>query len=135
MVRFIKADKSDVVPKIRRDWSTRKLVDTMVKTLEAVKKPVPKYLKFLQSDLNGDSQKADLKAVKNSLYKFLPMTVSQSNAVEEALKNGKDPAELLSPTQLKYLQTIKASPDKNWPDLTGVDFEKALNTYLKFTAK
>ncbi len=137
VVRFIKADKSDIVPKIKHNFktkalSTENLVKTMIAALKAEKKDVPAYLELINKDLNGFSKPAELPELSKSLYKHLPLGYAQSQAVEEALIKKENPENLLSPTQLTYLKAVKKDSSKDWPILSGTELIKAWLEFATF---
>lgn len=132
VVRFIKADKSDIVEKIKRNWTSKNLVNTMITVLKTEKRPVPAYLSLLNKDLAGFKKPEELSEVSKSIYKHLPMGYAQSQAVEGALKKKEDPKGFLSPSQIIYLNAIKKDSSKNWPVLAGVELIKAWNEFSTF---
>ena len=137
VVKFIKADKSDIVPKIvynrkTKTLSTKNLVQTMILALKADKKNVPAYLELLNKDLQGFSKVENLLALSASIYKHLPLGYAQSQAIDEALKKKQNPEKLLSPTQLKYLKAIQKDSSREWPVLNGAELIKAWAEFSKF---
>lgn len=44
VIRFLDADGRDIIPRKDRVWTTLGVANRMVKTLEALKRPVPDYL-------------------------------------------------------------------------------------------
>lgn len=125
VVRFIKADKSDIVNKIKRNWSTKHLVNSMVLTLKNQHRPIPAFLNFLNQDMNGFKKPADLTNISKSLYRFLPLGYAQAAAIEAALSKNANPLKYLSPEQVKIFEAITKSPTKNWPVVVGKDFLKS----------
>ena len=137
VVRFIKADKSDIVPKIIHNWktkslSTKNLVKKMIDTLKAEKQDIPAYLTLIDEDLNGFNKAEDLKELSKSQYKHLPLGNAQAKAIDNALRNKGNPEKLLSPTQLKYFKAITKYPAKDWPLLEGEELIKAWTEFTKF---
>ena len=47
VIRFLDANGRDIIPRKDRVWTTRGVAQRMVKTLEALKRPVPDYLQDL----------------------------------------------------------------------------------------
>ena len=135
VVRFINADKSDVVDKIHRDWSVKRLTGAMVETLKSRKREVPHYLAYINSELQNPQAAAKMPKLAASALRFLPMPVPQQAAVEKALQAGEDPAKHLSPTQLKILEIIKTNSAKEWPEVNGKDFLKGWNEFAAFYSK
>ena len=134
VVRFIKSDKTDIVNKISRDWSLNKLVGTMLISLKRQNNKIPAYLEYLYMDLSGKTGSVNLTKVKDTPYRFLPMSIAQANAVENALQNGEDPAGHLSPSQIELFKVIKANPGKSWPDVRGKAFTSSWQRVTKFLA-
>ena len=137
VVRFIKADKSDIITKITynpktKSLSTKNLVHTMIAALKAEKKAVPLYLELLDKDLQGFSSPENLEALSKSIYKHLPLGFAQSKAVNEALEKKEDPEKLLSPSQLTFLKAVQKDPSKEWPVFTGRELIEAWTDFAKF---
>ena len=137
VVRFIKADKSDIIPKITynrktKSLSTKNLVIKMIAALKADKKAIPAYLELLSQDLNSNAKPEDLKELSKSLYKHIPLGYAQSTAVNEALLKKKDPKKFLAPSQLKYLNAIEKDESKDWPVLTGKELIEAWKEFAEF---
>lgn len=62
--------------------------------------------------------------LKNSKYKYIPLTEIQKTKVNSALGSRQSPDQYLSPKQLRWLQSVSAK-SKN---LTNVDFVEAWNS-------
>jgi hypothetical protein len=125
VVRFIKSDKSDIIAKIKRNWSTKHLVNSMVLTLKTQQQPIPVFLDLLNQDVNGFKKPESLPNISKSLYRFLPLGYAQSAAIEAALSKNSLPSKYLSPAQVKIFKAITQSPSRNWPVATGKDFVKS----------
>ena len=135
VVRFIRADKSDIVAKIKRNWTTKNLVNTMVLTLKTQQRSIPPFLALLNQDLNGFKKPNDLTHISKSLYRFLPLGYAQATAVETALSKNKKPLQYLSPQQIIILKKITQNPSKNWPIVSGQEFIKSWNETVTFYNK
>lgn len=140
VVRFIRSDKSDIIPKIvhnrqTKSLSTKNLVKKMVEALEASKTPVPQFLSLLNNDLNGQVPSGELSELSKSVYKHIPLGKSQSYAVEDALKKKESPEKFLSPTQLEILKAVKSDSGKEWPVVQGKDLVEAFNELMKVYKK
>ena len=53
--------------------------------------------------------------------KYVPMTPMQAARINSAISNKKDPAKLLSPTQVELYDYIKHHTDRNWKNYIGTD--------------
>ena len=139
-MRFIRADKTDIVPKIvhkpkERTLSTKNLVKVMVAALEASKKPVPQFLSLLNNDLNGQVPTGELTEIAKSVYKHIPLGISQTYAIEEAIKKKENPEKLLSPSQMEILKAVNNDSSKEWPIVLGKDLLEAFKEISKVTEK
>lgn len=74
------------------------------------------------------SPKDDKYSLRQSEYRFVPMTPAQASRVNAALAAGGDPAACLSPTQARLAEAIRAHPDRAWPAaLEATDLRAALD--------
>lgn len=50
VVRFLDADRKDLIAKVHKDWSVARLASAMVAARKAAKKDVPRYLELLAEE-------------------------------------------------------------------------------------
>ncbi len=62
--------------------------------------------------------------LKQTRYKYLPLSSTQKSRINSALKNGDNPSQYLSPSQLTFFQTLK-NTDKELDVLYNLPFSDA----------
>ncbi len=74
------------------------------------------------------SPKDDKHALARTPWRHVPMTPTQAARANAAIARGLDPADLLSPGQLRLAARIRARPDAGWPTHLGKgDLEAAFD--------
>jgi len=67
-----------------------------------------------------------------SLYRFVPMTLTQACRVNAAVAKGENPSQFLSPRQLEIFAKIEAHPQRKWQAAPGTgNLERAWNAALR----
>lgn len=69
--------------------------------------------------------KATKHYLKQSLYRFVPMTALQAQHVNAALGKRQGVKGLLSPRQVTLAERIRRTPKAKWPPALGVDIARA----------
>ncbi len=63
VVRFLNADRKDLIPKVHKDWSLARLVNAMIAALKASKRDVPAWLRLL-----AEEQASRQKGVRSAAF-------------------------------------------------------------------
>ena len=60
VVRIVDGARSDLVPKVKSDWSRSRLVEAMIAALEKTKRKVPAYLDLLREEEGAARKEIEL---------------------------------------------------------------------------
>jgi len=114
VVRFLNAQGRDIIPRKDHIWTTSDLATRMIATLQAVDRPVPKYLQTLAEESDfGKSGRIRPSEGEQAIFQVPGLTEMQKARIETLLSIDKSKAlEWLSPRQRQVLRNAEKNVEE-----------------------